>query len=115
MITLTDCPQGSQAWHLARATRFCASEAAAAMGVSKYLSRTELLKQKATGIAEEVSAGKQRLFDAGHKSDRSGICGYAGGDRRRCGGQLHQQKGIQGHPGPLGGIEIRHRKFCPLL
>ena len=69
MITLTDCPQGSPAWHAARANRFGASEAAAAMGLSKYTTRTDLLKQKSTGIAEEVSPAKQRLFDAGHKAE----------------------------------------------
>lgn len=64
-----DVLQGGAAWHAARATRFCASEAAAAMGVSKFMTRTALLKQKATGIADEVSANTQRLFDAGHKSE----------------------------------------------
>ena len=39
------------------------------MGVSKYMTRTALLKQKATGLTEAVSAGKQRLFDAGHKAE----------------------------------------------
>lgn len=69
MNVLIDCQQGSPAWHAARAQHFCASEAAAAMGVSKYVTRTQLLNQKATGIAEEVSAAKQRLFDAGHEAE----------------------------------------------
>lgn len=66
---LTDAPQGSPAWHAARAKHFCASEAAAALGLSKYTTRDELLRQKATGLAEEVSPAKQRLFDAGHQAE----------------------------------------------
>lgn len=73
MKILENAPQGSAAWHAARATRFCASEAAAAMGVSKYMTRSALLKQKATGIAEEVTPAKQRLFDAGHASEASAL------------------------------------------
>ena len=66
---LTDAPQGSPAWHAARAKHFCASEAAAALGLSKYTTRDELLLQKATGLTEEVSPAKQRLFDAGHQAE----------------------------------------------
>ena len=70
MRILEDTLQGSQAWRTARATRFCASEAAAAMGMSKFTTRTDLLKQKATGITEEVSPAKQRLFNAGHQAEK---------------------------------------------
>src|SRR5574337_1217231 len=66
---LENAPQGSDAWLAARAARFGASEAAAAMGVSKYTTRSALLKQKATGLREEVSPEKQRLFDAGHAAE----------------------------------------------
>jgi predicted phage-related endonuclease len=45
---------------------FNASEAPAVMGASKYISRSGLLRQKATGIAPEVSPQKQALFDRGH-------------------------------------------------
>lgn len=61
--------QGSDAWHQFRQEHDGASEAAAMLGLSKYLSRSELLRQKATGLAPEVDAGKQRLFDAGHASE----------------------------------------------
>lgn len=61
--------QGTPAWHAARARHFCASEAPAMLGVSKYMTRSELLAQKKTGITQEVDAGKQRLFDAGHASE----------------------------------------------
>ena len=39
------------------------------MGVSKYQTRDELLHQKHTGLAPEVDAAKQRLFDAGHAAE----------------------------------------------
>jgi predicted phage-related endonuclease len=52
-----------------RSKHFCASEAAAMMGVSKYMTRSELLKQKATGITPDIDDAKQRLFDAGHQAE----------------------------------------------
>lgn len=66
---LENAPQGSAAWLAARSKHFCASEAAAALGMSKYTTRDELLRQKATGITEEVGAAKQRIFDAGHDAE----------------------------------------------
>ena len=66
---LENAPQGSAAWHAARTKHFCASEAAAALGLSKYTSRDELLRQKATSLTEEVSPAKQRIFDAGHEAE----------------------------------------------
>ena len=66
---LENAPQGSAAWHAARTKHFCASEAAAALGLSKYTTRDELLRQKATGLTEEVSPAKQRIFDAGHEAE----------------------------------------------
>lgn len=65
-MNVLELQQGSDLWHAARAKAFCASEAAAAMGVSKYMTRDELLRQKATGLAPLVTPMKQRLFDAGH-------------------------------------------------
>ena len=61
--------QGSPEWLAARASHRTASEAPAMMGVSKYLSRSDLLKQKATGIVPEVDAFKQRMFDRGHETE----------------------------------------------
>lgn len=66
---LENAPQGSAAWLATRSKHFCASEAAAALGLSKYTTRDELLRQKATGLAEEVSPAKQRIFDAGHQAE----------------------------------------------
>ena len=59
--------QGDSSWHQLRSQRFTASEAAAACGDHKYMTRNDLLKQKATGLVPEVSAHQQRIFDAGHK------------------------------------------------
>ena len=73
-ITITnrithECAQGSPEWHALRARHFTASEASAMLGVSKYQARADLIKRKATGLAEEVDAGTQRRFDAGHAAE----------------------------------------------
>lgn len=73
-ITITnrithECAQGSAEWHALRARHFTASEASAMLGVSKYQTRAELIKRKATGLAEEVDAGTQSRFDAGHAAE----------------------------------------------
>lgn len=65
-LTLT---QGSQEWLEARRQHHTASEASAMMGMSKYQSRSELLRVKATGLTEEVSSHTQRLFDRGHETE----------------------------------------------
>ena len=64
-----DLIQGSEEWQAARAKYFTASEAPAMLGLSKYQSRQELLRQKATGHAPDVSEQKQRLFDRGHEAE----------------------------------------------
>ncbi len=61
--------QGSTEWHALRAKHYTASEAAAMLGVSKYQTRSALLKQKATGLAPEVGEHTQRLFDRGHETE----------------------------------------------
>lgn len=73
-ITITnrithECAQGSEAWHALRARHYTASEASAMLGVSKYQTRADLIKRKATGLAEEIDAGTQRRFDAGHAAE----------------------------------------------
>lgn len=68
MIT-TDVQQGSQAWLDLRRSHDTASEASAALGVSKYTSRTALMHQKATGATEEVGSAKQAVFDRGHETE----------------------------------------------
>ena len=59
--------QGTDEWHLHRAKSLNASELAAAMGISKYMTRTELIAQKATGLPPEIDSVTQRLFDKGHE------------------------------------------------
>lgn len=61
--------QGSDEWRAERAKYKTASEASAMMGVSKYQSRADLLKQKATGIVPDVDAATQARFDAGHEAE----------------------------------------------
>ena len=61
--------QGSDEWSAIRAKHFTASEAPAMLGMSKYMSRQELLRQKATGYIPEVDSAKQRLFDKGHEAE----------------------------------------------
>lgn len=63
--------QGSSEWHALRSRPMTAtaSEAPAMMGCSPYLSRTELLNQKKTGIKPEVTEAEQYLFDKGHATE----------------------------------------------
>lgn len=63
--------QGSPEWHAVRAKHFTASEASAMLGLSRYTTRSELLRQKATGIAKDIDANTQRLFDAGHEAEEA--------------------------------------------
>ena len=56
---------GSTEWQSA----FSASKAPAMLGLSEYQSRTELIRQMATGIGKEIDAATQARFDAGHASE----------------------------------------------
>ena len=64
-------PQGSPEWKAARANYHCASDAATAMGQSPYKTRTDLLREKATGDTPEVDAATQARFDVGHTTEAS--------------------------------------------
>lgn len=59
--------QGSPEWHAHRGSHFNASDAPAMMGCSPYKTRSELIREYATGLGADVDANKQRLFDAGHR------------------------------------------------
>lgn len=60
--------QGSDAWHNFRAAHHGASEAAAMLGLSKQVTRNELLRAKATGVAKEFSDWVQaNILDYGHE------------------------------------------------
>lgn len=68
-MIIHDVQQGTPEWHALRLKHFTASEAPAMFGASKYQSRSELLQQKKTGLAPEVDAATQRLFDNGHATE----------------------------------------------
>ena len=55
--------QGSKEWHEFRARHFAASDAPAMMGVSPHKTRSELLREKATGEVRAVSEYQQLIFD----------------------------------------------------
>lgn len=59
--------QGSPEWHAHRNAHRNASDTPAVLGVSPYKSRTDFLRECATGITPEVDAGTQRRFDNGHR------------------------------------------------
>lgn len=59
--------QGTPEWHAHRAKHFNASDAPAMMGCSSYKTRSELVKELATGLTGEVDAATQRRFDDGHR------------------------------------------------
>lgn len=61
--------QGSPEWHAHRRSHFNASEAATMLGISPYLSRSNLIRQKATGIDPEHDTTTQALFQAGHDAE----------------------------------------------
>lgn len=69
MMTLHDVQQGSPEWLALRRNHFTASEAPAMMGESPYMTRSELLRQKATGIEPEITPDQQRRFAAGHAAE----------------------------------------------
>lgn len=68
-MKILNIQQGSADWLAIRKNHLTASEAPAALGKSKYTSRTELLNQKASGISKEVDSFTQSLFDKGHKAE----------------------------------------------
>lgn len=68
-MKIVNLQQGSPEWHAHRAQHFNASDAPAMLGVSPYKTRAELLRELHTGLAAEVDAATQRLFDDGHRSE----------------------------------------------
>lgn len=68
-MNIVDLVQGSPEWHAHRANFFNASDAPAMMGVSPYKTRSELLKEYATGIRPEVSPMQQDIFNEGHRCE----------------------------------------------
>lgn len=61
--------QGSREWHAHRAAHLNASDAPAMLGVSSYKTRAQLLRERASGVAEEVDDATQWRFEEGHRSE----------------------------------------------
>ena len=68
-MIIHEVQQGTPEWHALRANTRNASEAPAMMGVSPYKSRSALIREKATGITEEITPEMQRRFDLGHMTE----------------------------------------------
>lgn len=67
MRTTHNLVQGSPEWHAYRAKHFNASDAPAMLGISKYKTRAQLLREYATGITEEHDAQTLARFERGHQ------------------------------------------------
>lgn len=70
-MRIVNVTQGTPEWHEFRANHQNASEAAAVFGDHKYMSRDDLLHEKATGERPDVSPAQQRLYDSGHQAEAS--------------------------------------------
>lgn len=68
-MNIIEVTQGSKEWKEVRARHFTASEAPAMMGESKYTSRSELLRQKSTGIERDIDEATQYRFNQGHDAE----------------------------------------------
>jgi predicted phage-related endonuclease len=68
LSTIHNLTQGTEPWHQFRLQHFGASEAAAMLGLSTKVKRTELLHMKCTGMAKEFSDWVQEnILDYGHE------------------------------------------------
>lgn len=67
--TIHDVQQGTGAWLRLREGRFTASEAPAALGVSRFMTRAELLRRKHTGVTPDPDAATLGRFAAGHAAE----------------------------------------------
>lgn len=61
--------QGSGEWLALRERYFTASEAPAMLGMSAYMTRAELLRQKATGITPDHDQATLARFNRGHEAE----------------------------------------------
>ena len=59
--------QGSPEWAAYRAQARNASDVPAMLGISPYKTRADLIRERATGIAPEITPEQQRIFDRGHR------------------------------------------------
>jgi predicted phage-related endonuclease len=68
MMEIHNLVQGSPEWHAHRSRYHNASEAAAMLGLSKNVTRDELIRMKATGTEQEFGDWVQRnILDKGHE------------------------------------------------
>ena len=63
--------QGTAEWLKFRNHYFSSSEAAAMMGISKHMTRDDLLFKKYTGIEKEYSTYTLNIFRRGHEAEES--------------------------------------------
>lgn len=66
-MRIVNLMQGTPEWHAHRAQHHNASDAPAMMGCSPYKTRSQLVREKASGVAEEITPERQRIFDNGHR------------------------------------------------
>lgn len=66
-MKLLNLTQGTPEWHAHRRSHWNASDAPAMLGVSPYKTRTQLMRELATGVAAEIDDATQRRFDDGHR------------------------------------------------
>lgn len=66
-MKIHDFVQKSPEWYVHRNEHFNASDAPAMKGYSPYQTRSDLLKQYATGLSRDFDANTQKIFDNGHR------------------------------------------------
>lgn len=68
-VIIKNLLQGTPEWHKYKESMFGASEAAAMLGISKEITREELLFQKFAGLKKEYSSFVMNLFKKGHEAE----------------------------------------------
>ena len=93
-----DLQQGTPAWLTHRATARNASDAPAVLACSPYITRTQLLQVRHTGLRAEVDAMTQRRFDDGHAIEAAQLPGA----EEIIGSDLYPAVGVE----TIDGIEL---------
>jgi putative phage-type endonuclease len=68
-MQIIELVQGSPAWHEHRKNHRNASDTPSVTGHSPYKSRSKFMSEWVSGIADEVNASTQRIFDEGHRAE----------------------------------------------
>lgn len=66
-MEILNLQQGSNEWRQHRATAYNASDVPSMLACSPYKSRSDFVRERATGITAEVTPAQQRIFDDGHR------------------------------------------------